>query len=74
MHIFFLYARLCLQIYSIEGTDTALVGTSEVTLGGMYADVLLPVERFPIKLVGLSHCFRAEVGESGKEVRGMFQG
>ena len=58
------------QIYSIAGHDTALVGTAEVTLGGMYADQLVPVDKLPVRMVGLSHCFRTEVGQAGKEVRG----
>ena len=48
------------QVYSIEESDLSLVGTAEVTLGGMHADELLDEAQLPIRYVGLSHCFRTE--------------
>ena len=35
------------QIYSIAGHDLCLVGTSEITLGGLYADTILDEEQLP---------------------------
>ena len=32
------------QIYSVEGTDLDLIGTAEITLGGLYADRVLSEE------------------------------
>lgn len=61
------------QVYSIEDTDLSLVGTAEITLGGMHADELLDESRLPIKYVGLSHCFRTEAGAAGRASRGLYR-
>jgi seryl-tRNA synthetase len=61
------------QIYSIEGHDLCLVGTAEVTLGGLRADELSAESNLPIKHVGLSHCFRTEAGAAGRESKGLYR-
>lgn len=61
------------QIYSIENSDLSLVGTAEITLGGMYAKQLVTEEQLPIKLCGISHCFRTEAGAHGKATRGIYR-
>ena len=61
------------QIYSIEDTDLSLVGTAEITLGGMHADDVLDESSLPIKYVGLSHCFRTEAGAAGRASRGLYR-
>lgn len=61
------------QIYSIENSDLSLVGTAEITLGGMYAGLTLEEEQLPIKLCGISHCFRTEAGAAGKASRGLYR-
>jgi seryl-tRNA synthetase len=61
------------QIYSIENSDLSLVGTAEITLGGMYAGLTLDEEQLPIKLCGISHCFRTEAGAAGKASRGLYR-
>ncbi|QEH35319.1 Serine--tRNA ligase [Aquisphaera giovannonii] len=61
------------QVYSVEDTDLSLVGTAEITLGGMLADELLDEAALPIKLVGLSHCFRTEAGAAGRASRGLYR-
>ena len=61
------------QIYSVEGTDLDLVGTAEITLGGLYADALLQETDLPLKLVGISHCFRTEAGAHGRESKGLYR-
>jgi seryl-tRNA synthetase len=61
------------QIYSIENTELSLVGTAEITLGGMYAEQTLDAEQLPIKLAGISHCFRTEAGAAGKATRGIYR-
>lgn len=61
------------QIYSIENTDLSLVGTAEITLGGMYAGMTLDDDQLPIRLCGLSHCFRTEAGAHGKATRGIYR-
>jgi seryl-tRNA synthetase len=61
------------QIYSIEGTDLSLVATAEITLGGMLAGRILDADQLPIKLCGISHCFRTEAGAHGRATRGLFR-
>jgi seryl-tRNA synthetase len=61
------------QIYSIEGTDLDLIGTAEITLGGMYADTIVEEDDLPIKIAGISHCFRTEAGSAGRESRGLYR-
>ncbi len=61
------------QIYSIENTDLSLVATAEITLGGMMAGETIDADRLPIKLCGISHCFRTEAGAHGKATRGLYR-
>jgi seryl-tRNA synthetase len=61
------------QVYSIEDSDLSLVGTAEITLGGMHADEVLDEAALPIKYVGLSHCFRTEAGAAGRASRGLYR-
>jgi seryl-tRNA synthetase len=61
------------QIYSVAGHDLCLIGTSEITLGGMYADSILAENELPLRLAGLSHCFRTEAGAHGRESRGLYR-
>ncbi len=61
------------QIYSIENFDLNLVATAEITLGGLYAGQMLDEEDLPIKLCGISHCFRTEAGAAGRASRGLYR-
>ena len=61
------------NIYTIEGTDTCLVGTAEITLGGYYKDTIINKEELPIKMTGLSHCFRREAGGAGQYSKGLYR-
>lgn len=61
------------QIYSIEDSDLSLVGTAEITLGGLHADELLNEAALPIKYVGISHCFRTEAGAHGRASKGLYR-
>jgi len=61
------------QIYSIQGTDLSLVATAEITLGGMLKDEILDFEKLPLKMAGISHCFRTEAGGHGKQSRGIYR-
>jgi seryl-tRNA synthetase len=61
------------QIYSIAGHDLCLVGTAEITLGGMYADTIFEEAELPLKLAGISHCFRTEAGAAGRESKGLYR-
>jgi seryl-tRNA synthetase len=61
------------QIYSIADTDLCLVGTAEITLGGLFAGQVLDEERLPVRLAGISHCFRTEAGSYGRESKGLYR-
>lgn len=61
------------QIYSIENHDLNLVATAEITLGGIYAGQVLDEEKLPIKLCGVSHCYRTEAGAAGRASRGLYR-
>jgi seryl-tRNA synthetase len=61
------------QVYSIEDSDLSLIGTAEITLGGMHADDVLSEADLPLKYVGLSHCFRTEAGAAGRASRGLYR-
>ena len=61
------------QIYSIDGTDLSLVATAEIPLGGMLAGQTVDAEDLPIRLCGISHCFRTEAGAAGRASRGLYR-
>lgn len=61
------------QVYSVENTDLCLVGTAEITLGGMLADTVLEEKDLPRRFVGLSHCFRTEAGAAGRASKGLYR-
>jgi seryl-tRNA synthetase len=61
------------QIYSIADSDLSLVATAEITLGGLLADHILEREQLPIKLCGISHCYRTEAGAHGRATRGLYR-
>ncbi len=61
------------QVYSVEDTELSLIGTAEITLGGMLADEIVDESALPIKLAGLSHCFRTEAGAAGRASRGLYR-
>jgi len=61
------------QIYRIDGFDLGLIATAEITLGGILMDAIVPAERLPILVGGLSHCFRVEAGAYGRASRGLYR-
>lgn len=61
------------QIYTVADHELCLIGTAEITLGGMYADSILAEEELPLRLAGVSHCFRTEAGAHGRESRGLYR-
>jgi seryl-tRNA synthetase len=61
------------QIYSIENMDLSLIATAEITLAGSLAGEILDEEKLPIRIAGLSHCFRTEAGSHGRASRGLYR-
>lgn len=61
------------QIYSLIESGLSLIGTSEITLGGYLAGSVIRAADLPIKIAGMSHCFRTEAGSAGRESRGLYR-
>ncbi|MHA1948894.1 MAG: serine--tRNA ligase [Candidatus Thorarchaeota archaeon] len=60
-------------MYKIEGEDLYLIATSEHPLSAMYMGEILEPTELPIKLAGVSACFRKEAGSHGKDTKGIFR-
>ncbi|MBI4163584.1 MAG: serine--tRNA ligase [Candidatus Aenigmarchaeota archaeon] len=60
-------------LYKIDGEDLHMIATSEHPIAAMFMDETLLQEKLPIKLMGVSPCFRKEVGAHGKYTKGLFR-
>lgn len=60
------------QTYELTGEKRWLAGTSEVSLVSLFSDETLELEQ-PLRLAGMSACFRREVGSAGRDVRGLYR-
>ncbi len=61
-------------MYKIENEDLYLIATSEHPLTAQFKDEILDEKDLPIKLAGISPCFRKEAGAHGKDTKGIFRG
>jgi seryl-tRNA synthetase len=67
------------EIYKIANSDEKnsdqiyLAGTSEPSLIAYYSDKILEEKDLPIKVCGVSSCFRSEIGSYGKDTRGIYR-
>jgi seryl-tRNA synthetase len=61
------------QIYNLADTELSLVATAEITLGGLLSEETLEAEQLPLRLCGISHCFRTEAGAHGRATRGIYR-
>ncbi len=61
------------QVYSIEKTNLSLIGTAEITLGGLYSGHTFLEEDLPLRICGISHCYRTEAGAAGRASRGLYR-
>ncbi len=68
------------QLYKVtgHGEDKYLIATSEQPLSAMYISgnanpAWLEKELLPIRMAGVSTCFRKEAGKSGADLRGIFR-
>lgn len=50
-----------------------LTGTSEPSLLAYFMDSTLKEEDLPIKVCALTHCYRSEVGDYGKDTKGLYR-
>jgi seryl-tRNA synthetase len=53
--------------------EQGLIGTAEVSLTAYHKDELISHKQLPIKMCGISPCFRREVGSYGKDTKGFFR-
>ncbi|MCX6804364.1 MAG: serine--tRNA ligase [Candidatus Diapherotrites archaeon] len=62
-------------MYKIEGEDLYMIATSEHPLVSMYMDEVLEEKDLavPVRFVGMSPCFRKEIGKHGLDERGFFR-
>ena len=61
------------QLYKIENDDLYLIATSEHPMAASYMDEVILEQDLPVKYVGVSPCFRKEVGAHGKYTKGLFR-
>lgn len=60
-------------MYKIEDEDLYLIATSEHPIAAMYKDEIISEEDLPQKFVGVSACFRREIGSHGIDTKGLFR-
>ncbi|MEK6900845.1 MAG: serine--tRNA ligase, partial [Nanoarchaeota archaeon] len=60
-------------IYKIENEDLYLIGTSEHPLVALKKDQVLERKELPLKIGGISTCFRKELGAHGRDDKGIFR-
>ena len=60
-------------LYKIDGEDLYLIATSEHPIGAMLKDEILEEKELPIRVAGVSPCFRKEAGAHGKDTKGIFR-
>jgi seryl-tRNA synthetase len=61
------------QLYKIENDDLYLIATSEHPIAASFMGEVLLANNLPIRYVGVSPCFRKEVGAHGKYTKGLFR-
>ena len=60
-------------LYKIEGDDLYLIATAEHPLASMLSGEILEENELPLRLSGVSPCFRREAGAHGKDTKGIFR-
>ncbi|HTY74123.1 MAG TPA: serine--tRNA ligase [Candidatus Nanoarchaeia archaeon] len=60
-------------LYKVENEDLYLIATSEHPMAAMYMGEVMKQVDLPLKVAGVSACFRKEAGAHGKDTRGIFR-
>ncbi|PCI29288.1 serine--tRNA ligase [Candidatus Kaiserbacteria bacterium] len=60
------------DIYHTQDGDY-LIGTSEISTMGYYADEVVDKEKLPIRNLSFSPCYRREAGSHGKDTKGLIR-
>lgn len=68
------------QIYAIQQAEKdsskprlVMAGTAEIPLAGMKANKTFEEAELPLKVVGVSRCYRAEAGARGVDTKGLYR-
>jgi len=61
------------MMYKIDNEDLYLIATSEHAIAALYSNYLFNEEDLPLKYVGVSPCFRKEIGSHGVDEKGLFR-
>ncbi len=61
------------EIYFLKDDNLVLVGTSEQSVGAMFANEVLEEDNLPLRFLGFSTCFRREAGSYGKDTKGILR-
>lgn len=60
-------------MYKIDGEDLYLIATSEHPIAAFLMNETLNEKDLPLKVVGMSPCFRKEIGSHGIDTRGLYR-
>lgn len=60
-------------MYKIDGEDEFLIATSEHPMAAMYLGEIFEEKDLPLKMAGISPCFRREIGAHGLDSKGLFR-
>ncbi len=60
-------------MYKVEGEDLYLIATSEHPLAALHQGEILDEDVLPLRLAGISSCFRKEIGGHGVDQKGIFR-
>ena len=60
-------------MYGVEPDNFYMIATSEHPLTAMYMNETIPEQQLPLKIVGVSPCFRREVGSHGQSDLGIWR-
>ncbi len=61
------------QAYRTQQDDLWLIGTSEVPVTAYRMGEILDLAELPLKMTGISPCYRREAGTYGKDTRGLYR-
>jgi seryl-tRNA synthetase len=61
------------MMYKVDGIDGYLIATSEHPIAAMHIGEVFDPKDLPKKYVGVSSCFRKEIGSHGIDTKGLFR-
>ncbi len=60
-------------MYKVDSENLYLIATSEHPMASMYRGEIFAEQDLPLRLAGVSPCFRREIGKHGIDTRGLFR-